>query len=64
MKRAITLGGGGPAAGLHLGALKCFRDHGITFDVWAVSCIGVWVGAHYISHPADTAPEQTIAHFK
>ncbi len=64
MKRAITLGGGGPAAGLHLGALKCFRDHGIEFDVWALSCIGVWVGAHYNSYPKETAPEQTIDHFR
>ncbi|QHQ36344.1 patatin-like phospholipase family protein [Algicella marina] len=64
MKRAITLGGGGPAAGLHLGALKCFRDHGITFDVWALSCIGVWVGAHYVCYPPETAPEDTIEHFR
>jgi predicted acylesterase/phospholipase RssA len=43
-KRAIVLGGGGPAAGLHIGALKYFEEHGITFDVWALSCIGAWVG--------------------
>lgn len=65
MKRAITLGGGGPAAGLQLGALKCFRDYGITFDIWALSCVGVWVGSHYnLAKDPATAPEETIAHFR
>jgi predicted acylesterase/phospholipase RssA len=48
VKRAITLGGGGPAAGLHIGVLKALADDGKTFDdesdVWALSCIGAWVG--------------------
>ena len=48
-KRAITLAGGGPAAGLHIGALKRFQKAGITFDVWALSCIGAWVGMVYNS---------------
>ena len=47
MKRAITLGGGGPAAGLHMGALIRLAEAGITFDVWALSCIGAWVGIVY-----------------
>src|SRR5262249_2230233 len=47
MKRAITLGGGGPAAGLHMGALIRLAEAGITFDVWALSCIGAWVGIIY-----------------
>src|SRR3978361_1115680 len=47
MKRAITLGGGGPAAGLHIGVLEALADHDITFDVWALSCIGAWVGIVY-----------------
>jgi predicted acylesterase/phospholipase RssA len=44
VKRAITLGGGGPAAGLHIGVLEALDAHGIKFDVWALSCIGAWVG--------------------
>ncbi|WP_247808459.1 MULTISPECIES: hypothetical protein [unclassified Bradyrhizobium] len=48
VKRAITLGGGGPAAGLHIGVLKALAEDGKTFDdksdVWALSCIGAWVG--------------------
>lgn len=47
VKRAITLGGGGPAAGLHIGVLEALADADITFDVWALSCIGAWVGIVY-----------------
>jgi predicted acylesterase/phospholipase RssA len=47
VKRAITLGGGGPAAGLHIGVLEALAAHDITFDVWALSCIGAWVGIVY-----------------
>jgi predicted acylesterase/phospholipase RssA len=47
VKRAITLGGGGPAAGLHIGVLEALANAGITFDVWALSCIGAWVGIVY-----------------
>jgi predicted acylesterase/phospholipase RssA len=53
LKRAIALGGGGPAAGLHLGVLKYLEGkedahgHKIEFDVWALSCIGAWVGIVY-----------------
>lgn len=46
-KRAIALAGGGPAAGLHIGALDALRRQGIRFDVWSLSCIGAWVGIHY-----------------
>jgi predicted acylesterase/phospholipase RssA len=46
-RRAITLGGGGPAAGLHIGVLEALATKGITFDVWALSCIGAWVGIVY-----------------
>jgi predicted acylesterase/phospholipase RssA len=47
--RAITLGGGGPAAGLHIGVLEALAnaDPPITFDIWALSCIGAWVGIVY-----------------
>jgi predicted acylesterase/phospholipase RssA len=47
VKRAITLGGGGPAAGLHIGVLEALANAQITFDVWALSCIGAWVGIVY-----------------
>jgi predicted acylesterase/phospholipase RssA len=47
VKRAIALGGGGPAAGLHIGVLEALVAKGITFDVWALSCIGAWVGIVY-----------------
>ena len=47
VKRAITLGGGGPAAGLHIGVLEALAAAGIKFDVWALSCIGAWVGIVY-----------------
>jgi predicted acylesterase/phospholipase RssA len=41
-RRAIALGGGGPAAGLHIGVLEAFAnaEPEITFDVWSLSCIG------------------------
>lgn len=45
-KRAIALGGGGPAAGLHLGVLRRLTET-MRFDVWALSCIGAWVGIVY-----------------
>jgi predicted acylesterase/phospholipase RssA len=47
VKRAITLGGGGPAAGLHIGVLEALAAKNIKFDVWALSCIGAWVGIVY-----------------
>jgi predicted acylesterase/phospholipase RssA len=47
VKRAITLGGGGPAAGLHIGVLEALAADNITFEVWATSCIGAWVGIVY-----------------
>ncbi|OCK60167.1 patatin-like phospholipase family protein [Bradyrhizobium sp. LMTR 3] len=47
VKRAIALGGGGPAAGLHIGVLEALVANDITFDVWALSCIGAWVGIVY-----------------
>src|ERR1700737_1634926 len=49
VKRAITLGGGGPAAGLHIGVLEALAAADITpkIKVWALSCIGAWVGIVY-----------------
>jgi predicted acylesterase/phospholipase RssA len=58
-KRAICLGGGGPAAGLHIGVLEGLEEKEITFanqkDVWALSCIGAWVGIVY--NQADEGEE-------
>src|ERR1700737_4747528 len=62
-KRAITLGGGGPAAGLHIGVLEALADKNITFDVWALSCIGAWVGIVYNQFDKDKV-EQTYQFFR
>jgi predicted acylesterase/phospholipase RssA len=66
VKRAITLGGGGPAAGLHIGVLEAFESHpDIKFDVWALSCIGAWVGIVYNQFDDDKdRAEQTYQFFK
>lgn len=63
VKRAITLAGGGPCAGLHIGALEGFHQHGFEFDVWSLSCIGAWVGIVYNSFPPETAPQDTARFF-
>jgi predicted acylesterase/phospholipase RssA len=65
IKRAITLGGGGPAAGLHIGVLEALQAH-ITFDVWALSCIGAWVGIVYnqFDDKDKDRAEQTYQFFK
>jgi predicted acylesterase/phospholipase RssA len=67
VKRAITLGGGGPAAGLHIGVLEALEAHPkIEFQVWSLSCIGAWVGIVYnqfddrVKHKA----EETYQFFK
>jgi predicted acylesterase/phospholipase RssA len=71
VKRAITLGGGGPAAGLHIGVLEALHDADIwpeakkTFDVWALSCIGAWVGIVYNQWRDDEdKAEKTYQFFK
>src|SRR6266568_9107085 len=73
VKRAITLGGGGPAAGLHIGVLEVLHAANITpkitFDVWALSCIGAWVGIVYNQFDKDKVKdedraEQTYQFFK
>ena len=63
MKRAIALGGGGPAAGLHIGVLQHLAEAGITFDVWALSCIGAWVGLVYNQFDKGSQPKQTYTFF-
>lgn len=63
-KRAICLAGGGPAAGLHIGVLKGLAKKGITFDVWALSCIGAWVGIVYNQADDGKEIEQTAKFFR
>jgi predicted acylesterase/phospholipase RssA len=67
-RRAICLAGGGPAAGLHIGALKGLQESGITFDhtgdVWALSCIGAWVGIVYNQATEGREIEETIRFFR
>jgi predicted acylesterase/phospholipase RssA len=63
-KRAITLAGGGPTAGLHIGVLKRLAQAGITFDVWGLSCIGAWVGLVYNQCDKGKEVEQTYQFFK
>jgi predicted acylesterase/phospholipase RssA len=63
VRRAITLAGGGPAAGLHIGVLKALEENKIEFDVWALSCIGAWVGIIYNKFDKNNAA-QTEAFFR
>jgi predicted acylesterase/phospholipase RssA len=63
MKRAIALGGGGPAAGLHIGILKRLNEAEITFNVWALSCIGAWVGIVYNQYDQERDVKQTYDFF-
>lgn len=64
MKRAITLAGGGPAAGLHIGALKKLEEANINFDVWALSCIGAWVGIVYNQFEKGHQADRTYEFFR
>jgi predicted acylesterase/phospholipase RssA len=63
-KRAITLAGGGPAAGLHIGVLEALDKAGLKFDVWALSCIGAWVGLVYNQCDPGKEVEQTYEFFR
>jgi predicted acylesterase/phospholipase RssA len=63
-RRAITLGGGGPAAGLHIGVLDALAKADITFDVWSLSCIGAWVGIVYNQCDRGEEVEQTYRFFR
>ncbi len=63
-KRALALAGGGPACGLQIGALQRFAQEGFAFDVWALSCIGAWVGVIYNQFEPQEAPEKTAAYFR
>ena len=67
-KRAICLGGGGPAAGLHIGVLEGLAANRIRFtresDIWALSCIGAWVGILYNQAKKDHEIEETYNFFR
>jgi predicted acylesterase/phospholipase RssA len=63
-KRAIALAGGGPAAGLHIGVLAALEEAGVQFDVFALSCVGAWVGLVYNSRPGPHRAEQTREFFE
>ncbi len=62
--RAITLAGGGPAAGLHIGALRRLNQAGIKFDIFALSCIGAWVGVIYNQFDEDEDLKKTEEYFR
>ncbi|SFM82625.1 patatin-like phospholipase family protein [Variovorax sp. OV329] len=62
-KRAIALAGGGPAAGLHIGALQALEDAGIEFDVFTLSCIGAWVGIVYNTRTPGKRAKKTLDFF-
>jgi predicted acylesterase/phospholipase RssA len=66
-KRAICLGGGGPAVGLHLGALQGLKDCGVDFgnerSIWATSCIGAWVGVIYNQAAKGREISETVDFF-
>jgi predicted acylesterase/phospholipase RssA len=64
IRRAIALGGGGPAVGLGLGALKRLQEADLTFDVWSLSCIGAWLGCIYHAAPKGTGIESAEAFFR
>lgn len=66
VKRAICLGGGGPAVGLHIGALEALKgriDFGNENSVWALSCIGAWVGVVYNQATQGKEIEETYNFF-
>ena len=67
-KRAICLGGGGPAVGLHIGALEALKDRGVDFgnerSVWALSCIGAWAGVIYNQAEKGEEIETTYNFFR
>lgn len=65
-KKVLALAGGGPVAGLHIGALQHLRDANRLpeFDVWSLSCIGAWVGIVYLQSEHGREVEQTHAFFR
>jgi predicted acylesterase/phospholipase RssA len=67
-RRAICLGGGGPAVGLHIGALERLKSLGVDFgdkhSIWALSCIGAWVGVIYNQAKEGKEIEETYKFFR
>jgi predicted acylesterase/phospholipase RssA len=63
-QRAIALAGGGPAAGLHIGALAALEQAGIAFDVFTLSCVGAWVGLVYNTRQGPDRAAQTYRFFE
>ena len=61
-RRAIALGGGGPAAGLHIGVLEAFANANppINFNVWSLSCIGAWVGIVHNQWEKEKTEKQKV----
>jgi predicted acylesterase/phospholipase RssA len=51
IKRAIILGGGGPAVGLALGALRKLEAASLEFDVITGASVGSWLGAVWALAP-------------
>ena len=64
IKRAIALGGGGPAVGISIGALKALKKANITFDVWSCSCVGSWLGVIYNQADPGLEVETATKFFK
>ncbi|MBV9289327.1 MAG: patatin-like phospholipase family protein [Hyphomicrobiales bacterium] len=62
-KKAIILAGGGPVAGLHIGVLQYLQRQGFEFDVWALSCIGAWVGIVYNTQKGPDKAKMTFEFF-
>ena len=64
-RRAITLGGGGPEAALHIGALAFFEQEAkVHFDIWALSSVGAWVGIYYQQCEEGKQADQTRRFFR
>ncbi|GAB3666533.1 patatin-like phospholipase family protein [Ramlibacter alkalitolerans] len=63
-KRAIALAGGGPAAGLHIGALAALEEAGIDFKVFCLSCVGAWVGIVYNTRTPGGRAGKTLEYFQ
>ena len=63
IKRAIALSGGGPVAGIEIGALKAFEENGIDFDIYSCACVGSWVGCLYNSLPRDNDRIKKVERF-
>jgi predicted acylesterase/phospholipase RssA len=57
-KRALVLGGGGPALGTIIGAQEAFAEADISFDVVSAACIGAWVAV--IHYSLEGTPQERV----